>query len=81
MASAKNGTQKTAENESVTSTESSVAKQESVYTIDEFCGNAQALFNTMPECVRAALKESGIKECEKSEAEKIVKQFMKKEVE
>lgn len=81
MASAKSGTQKTAENESVTLTENSVAKQESVYTIDEFCRNAQVLFGTMPECVGAALKEKGIKECEKIEAEKIVKQFMKKEVE
>lgn len=79
MASAKSGTQKTAENESVTLTENSVAK--SVYTIDEFCRNAQVLFGTMPECVGAALKEKGIKECEKIEAEKIVKQFMKKEVE
>ncbi|MCI8962956.1 MAG: hypothetical protein HFG37_04495 [Eubacterium sp.] len=81
MASAKNGTQKTAENESVTLTKNSVAKQESVYTIDEFCRNAQVLFGTMSECVRAALKEKGIKECKKLEAEKIVKQFMKKEVE
>ena len=61
MASAKNGTQKTAENESVTLTKNSVAKQESVYTIDEFCRNAQVLFGTMSECVRAALKEKGIK--------------------
>ncbi len=81
MASAKNETKKTAENESVTSTKNSVAKQESVYTIDEFCRNAQVLFSTMPECVWAALKEKGIKECEKTEAEKIVHQFMKKEVE
>lgn len=81
MASAKNGTKKTTENESVTSTENSVAEQESTFTIDEFCSNAQALFGTMPECVRAALKEKGIKECKKSEAEKIVRQFIKKEVE
>ncbi|MCI8363792.1 MAG: hypothetical protein HFG34_02425 [Eubacterium sp.] len=80
MASAKNGTQISTEDESVTSIENSVAKQESTYTIDEFCSNAQALFGTMPECVMAALKEKGIKECKKSEAEKIVKQFIKKEV-
>lgn len=80
MASAKNGTKRTAGKETVTSTENSVAKQESTYTLDEFCSNAQALFGTMPECVRAALREKGIKECKKSEAEKIVTQFMKKEV-
>lgn len=80
MASAKNGTQISTEDESVTSIENSVAKQESTYTIDEFCSNAQVLFGTMPECVMAALKEKGIKECKKSEAERIVKQFIKKEV-
>ena len=80
MATAKNGTGKTAGTETVTSTEASVAKQESAYTIDESCSNAQTLFGTMPECVRAALKEKGVEECEKSEAEEIVRQFMKKEV-
>ncbi len=80
MASAKNGTQISAENESAASAEDSVVKQESTYTIDEFCSNAQALFGTMPECVMAALKEKGIKECKKPEAEKIVRQFIKKEV-
>lgn len=92
----KNETKKTAEGRIVNTAEVSAAKQESVsvdtitekkpdtqesvYTIDEFCNNAQTLFHVMPECVRAALKEKGIKQCKKAEAEKIVKEFMKKEV-
>lgn len=92
----KNEPKKTAENGTVNTVEVSTAKQESagadtitekkpdiqesVYTIDEFCNNAQALFHTMPECVRAALKEKGIEQCDKTEAEKIVKEFVKKEV-
>ncbi len=96
MASPKNETKKAAGNGTVNMAEHSTVKQESVatgtnnekkynqkksvYTIDEFCNNAKNLFNTMPECVRAALKEKGIEQCDKEEAEKIVKEFMKKEV-
>lgn len=92
----KSETTKTAESGSVSVTESPVAEKqpvmegtstekksktkESLYTIDEFCNNAKSLFNTMPECVRAALKEKGIEQCDKAKAEKIVKEFMKKEV-
>ena len=57
-----------------------VKKRESVYTVDELCSSAQALFFTRPECVRAALKEKNIMKCSRSEAEKIVRAFVKKEV-
>lgn len=63
-----------------TGTEKKPEPRESVYTVDEFCSNAKSLFNTMPECVRAALKEKGIEQCSKTEAEKTVMEFMKKEV-
>lgn len=63
-----------------TGTEKKPETVESVYTVDEFCSNANSLFGTMPECVRAALKEKGIEKCRKTEAEKIVKEFLKKEV-
>lgn len=63
-----------------TNTERKSKTKDSVYTVDEFCNNAQRLFGTMPECVRAALKEKGIEQCNKAEAEKIVREFMKKEV-
>ncbi|MCM1245496.1 MAG: hypothetical protein NC293_07625 [Roseburia sp.] len=92
----KSETKKVTDNTAVNVTENSVEKQEaasgnvntdgkrknedSVYTVDEFCSNAQSLFHTMPECVRAALKEKGIEACNKAEAENVVKEFMKKEV-
>lgn len=63
-----------------TNTEKNSETGKSVYTVDEFCSNAESLFHTMPECVRAALKEKGIEQCDKAEAEKIVREFMKKEV-
>lgn len=50
------------------------------YTIDEFCNNANALFHTKPECVRAALQEQGIEQCDKEKAQTIVSAFIKKEV-
>ena len=53
--------------------------QKSVYTIDEFCNNARKLFNTMPECVRAALTVKGITQCDEDTARKVVKEFIKKE--
>ncbi len=55
-------------------------RKEPVYTVDEFCKCAQALFYTRPECVRAALREKNITQCSKTEAEKAVKDFIKKEV-
>lgn len=96
MSSSKNETKKATENGAINVAENSTEKKESVsgdmntekksktgdsvYTVDEFCNNAQSLFNAMPECVRAALKEKGIEQCEKAEAEKIVKAFMRKEI-
>lgn len=55
-------------------------KKESVYTVDEFCNNARALFKTMPECVRAAFAAKNVKQCSKKQAEDIVSEFLKKEV-
>lgn len=55
-------------------------KREPVYTVDEFCKCAQALFHTRPECVRAAFREKRIVQCGKAEAQKTVKDFIKKEV-
>jgi len=55
-------------------------RQDSVYTVDEFCSNAQVLFHARPECIRAALGEKRVTQCTKEEAEKIVDAFMKKEV-
>lgn len=84
MASAKNETTKTTVEKTTpvkTDTETkSATKNESVYTIDEFCKNAQTLFSVKPECVRAAFKKNGITECGKDKAKKIVEEFMKKEV-
>lgn len=93
---AKNETKKVAENGTASMAEDSTTKQESamagttaekkpgdkesVYTIDEFCSNAQKLFNTRPECVRAAFVEKGVAQCKKAEAGKIIEAFIKKEV-
>lgn len=88
MASSKNETKKEAGNpadkqEPVmgnTTAEKNSKSGDSVYTVDEFCNNAQKLFHTMPECVRAALMEKGITQCSTAKAEKIVKEFLRKEV-
>lgn len=53
---------------------------ESKYTIDELAASAEALFDTRPECVIAALREKEITECTKEKAEKIVTAFNKREV-
>ena len=53
---------------------------EPVYTVEEFCGSAQKLFGVRPECVRAAFRERGVMQCGKTEAARIVRTFMKKEV-
>lgn len=55
-------------------------REESVYNVEEFVTNVESLFQRKPECVRAALMEKGIEKCTKSEAQKIVEEFMKKEV-
>lgn len=55
-------------------------REEAVYFVEEFVTNAEFLFQKKTECVRAALMEKGIEKCTKSEAQKIVEEFMKKEV-
>lgn len=76
--------QAAAENMKVVDTEKKAGgsrkKQESVYSVEEFCSSAQELFHVRPECVRAALAEKKITQCSKAEAEQIVEAFMKKEV-
>ena len=62
------------------SSEEPSPKKESVYTVDEFCNNAEVLFQTKSECVRAALTQEGIEQCTKERALSIVSAFMKKEV-
>lgn len=55
-------------------------KREAAYTAEEFAANAEAIFRVKPECVQAAFREKGIKECTKSDAKKVVEDFMRKEV-
>lgn len=58
-----------------------LAKQtESFYTLEELSENAKQLFGVRAECVVAALKATGIRECTVSKAKEIIKAFMKKEV-
>ena len=88
MALTKNETRKAADGQtpnaasgdSVKKIRSSEKKQESVYSVDEFCNSAQAVFHTRPECVRAALAEKNITQCSRTEAKKVVEAFIKKEV-
>ncbi len=56
------------------------AQTESVYTAEELAENARSLFGVRTECVAAALKVAGIKECTVSKTKEIVEAFMKKEV-
>lgn len=68
-----------------TAAEKTVAKAtpvqaESIYTAEELAQNARALFGVRTECVAAALKVAGIKECTVSKTKEIVEAFMKKEV-
>lgn len=55
-------------------------QKEALYSLEEFVANAETAFNTSPECVFAALKQSGITECTKSKAAEIVKAFRRREV-
>lgn len=52
----------------------------SVYSAAELAYNAKKLFNAMPECVTAALKMAGVKECTIDEAKTLVKNFLNQEV-
>lgn len=61
-------------------TQTATGNKETKYTAEEFAANAETLFHVKPECVQAAFREKGIKECTKSDAKKAVEDFMKKEV-
>lgn len=57
-----------------------VKQTESFYTLEELSENAKQLFGVRAECVAAALKAAGIKECTVSKTKEIIKAFMEKEV-
>lgn len=61
-------------------TQAASENREAVYSAGEFAANAEALFHVKPECVQAAFREKGIMKCTKSDARKIVEDFMKKEI-
>lgn len=82
MATAKEKTttaEATADAEKVT-TKTAPVQAESVYTAEELAENAGNLFGVRAECVAAALKVAGIKECTVSKTKEIVEAFMEKEV-
>lgn len=56
-------------------------KNESVYKAEELAAGAEEAFGTTQECVLAALRQAGITECTKEEAEKTVKAFRGRKVE
>lgn len=50
------------------------------YTAEEFAVCARSVFGVSPDIVTAALRVAGVKKTTKSAAEKIIKEFCKKEV-
>lgn len=56
--------------------------QEAEYTVEELAAASETVIGkgTMPECVIAALRVTGLKKATKTEAKKIVTKFMTKEV-
>lgn len=50
------------------------------YSVGELAANAKKLFGVRQECVVVALKAAGKTDCTVSEAEEVIKKFMKKEV-
>lgn len=56
--------------------------QETQYTMEELAAASETVFGkgTMPECVIAAFRVEGIKKATKSEAQKLVKKYLTKEV-
>ena len=56
--------------------------QEAEYTVEELAAASEKLFGkkVMPECVIAAFRVAGVEKATKTEAAKIVKNFMTKEV-
>lgn len=57
-----------------------VAETESEYSVAEFAENSKSVFGVMPECVIAAFRVAGIEKATKQAAEKIINDFMKREV-
>jgi len=53
---------------------------ESVYNASEFTSAARVKFNTSPDIVAAAFKVAGKTEATLTEAQKIVQEFLKREV-
>lgn len=60
---------------------SAAKKNASVYKAEELAAGAEEAFGTTQECVLAALRQAGIAECTKEEAEKAVKAFRGRKVE
>lgn len=60
---------------------SAVKKNASVYKAKELAAGAEEAFGTTQECVLAALRQAGIAECTKEEAEKAVRAFRGRKVE
>lgn len=56
--------------------------QEAEYTVEELAAASEAVIGkgTMPECVIAAFHVAGVEKATKTEAKRIVTNFMKKEV-
>jgi len=59
---------------------SKAAGKEPVYTASELVSGALAVFNTSPDIVAAALREKNITGCTKTEADRIVKEFLNRRV-
>ena len=55
--------------------------KEPIYSVNELASNAKKIFGTRPECVFASLKAAGKSKCTVSEAQEIMKKFLKREVE
>lgn len=56
------------------------ARQEDVYTMEDFAQNAAELFGVRKEIVIAAFRDKNVTKCTKEEAKKIVEEFKKREV-
>lgn len=56
--------------------------KEAEYTMEELAAASEAVIGkgTMPECVIAAFRVAGVEKATKKEAQKIVKQYLTKEV-
>ena len=55
-------------------------KDQNVYSAVELSRAAEKIFGTRQECAAAALKAAGIKAATKEEAEKVIRNFLNKEV-